>query len=320
IVNGPLSGKVTAHYGISGDTAIIEMAQAAGLELVPLELRNPMLTSTFGVGEMITDALNHGCRHIIICIGGSATNDGGMGMLQALGAKILDSDGNSLPGRGSSLSQVAKIKLDDLDPRLQECTIDVACDVDNPLYGPNGAAYVFAKQKGADHEMIEALDSGLRNYGSTLSDIAGQDISSMAGAGAAGGLGAALVAILHARLKPGIDVVLDTIHFDSIIEGAQLIITGEGHIDAQTLRGKAPIGVLRCGERAKIPVVAVAGQVDHMQELHKAGIAAIYPISDPSLSLAENMNQATAMSHLETTAVQIALQHLGSPTHSYKYK
>lgn len=307
-VHGPLGSIVTAHYGIAGDTAIIEMAQAAGLELVPQPLRNPMLTSTYGVGEMMIDALNRGCHRIIMCIGGSATNDGGMGMLQALGARTLDIDGNDLPGTGSSLAQVNEINLDNLDPRLHGCAIEVACDVDNPLYGPNGAARVFARQKGADDAMIEALDAGLRSYGELLSKIAGRDIATVPGAGAAGGLGAALVAILHANLKPGIDVVLDTIHFDTIIHGADLIITGEGHIDSQTLRGKAPLGVLRRALRAHIPVIAIAGQVDQRQQLLDAGFAAIYSISDPNLSLAENMRTDIAISHIAATSAMIARQ------------
>ncbi len=305
-VQGPLGYSVLAHYGIAADTAIIEMAQAAGLELVPPHFRNPMNTSTFGVGEMIVDALNRGCRHIIMCIGGSATNDGGLGMLRALGARIYDIYGNELPGSGSSLPQVAKINLDNFDKRLSLCSVDVACDVDNPLHGPNGAARVFARQKGADDTMIEVLDVGLQNYGELLRTITGRDIASLPGAGAAGGLGAALVAILHANLKRGIDVVLDTIHFDTIIQGAQLIITGEGHIDLQTLSGKAPLGVLQHGLKAHIPVIAVAGQTDHQQQLLEAGFTAIYTISDPSLSLADNMRSDIAMSHLSATSTMIS--------------
>ncbi len=305
-VHSPLGAEVTAHYGIVGDTAIIEMAQAAGLELIPPQLRNPMKTTTRGVGEMILDALNCGCRHIIMCIGGSTTNDGGMGMLTALGSRFLDINGRQLPGIGASLAKVASIKLERLDPRIKDCHIEVACDVDNPLYGPDGAAYIFARQKGADDKMIAALDRGLRNYGLILNKFTGIDIASMPGAGAAGGMGAGLLALLHAQLLRGIDLVLDAVDFDHIIKGSDLIITGEGHIDAQTLNGKAPLGVLRRGQRAGVPVIAVAGALSDEAELLHAGFSAIFPIADPSLDLAHNMDPTIATTHLIATATHIA--------------
>lgn len=297
-VHGPLGDTITAHYGIIGNTAVIEMAQAAGLCLIPQSRRNPMLATTYGVGEMVISALDHHCRHILMCIGGSATNDGGMGMLSALGAHFLDRQGMELDGTGQSLSAVGSIDLTHLDKRLYDCVLDVACDVANPLYGPTGAAHVFARQKGADDHMIEELDTGLRNYGALIDALTGKDISAAPGAGAAGGMGAGLLAIPGARLRPGIDIVLDAVNFDEIISDADLIITGEGHIDRQTLGGKAPVGVLRRGQRAGVPVVAIAGLVDDNDALLQAGFAAIQQISDPSLTLAENMRADIAAANI----------------------
>lgn len=296
--HGPLNDSVTAGYGLIGDMAVIEMAQAAGLCLVAQSQRNPLLATTYGVGEMILDALDHGVSHILMCIGGSATNDGGTGMLNALGARFLDCRGIELAGMGESLSKIHRIDLSQLDPRLHNCDFEVACDVLNPLYGPTGAAHVFARQKGADNAMIEALDEGLRHYGNLLNSLTGNNIAVLPGAGAAGGMGAALVAILRARLRPGIELVLDAVNFDAIIRGADLIITGEGHIDRQTLAGKAPLGVLRRGQCAGVPVVAIAGKIDDREALLKAGFTAVHQISDPGLTLAENMRADTAAANI----------------------
>lgn len=306
-VDGPLGQPVTASYGISGDgrLAFMEMAQASGLTLIPESDRNPLLTSTLGTGQMIKDALDKGCDTILMGIGGSATNDGGMGLLHALGARFHDSAGRELPPCGASLEKIETIELAGLDVRALRTRFLVACDVDNPLFGPDGAACVFAPQKGADPAMVERLDRGLRNYARAVSRSTGRDVADMPGAGAAGGLGACLAAFFNAGLKPGIELMLDAVGFDDIIAGADLIITGEGRLDHQTLHGKTPCGVLRRGQRLGIPVVAVGGAVCASDELLKAGFLATLPVVPGPCTLAEAMDSATARENISRTAEQI---------------
>lgn len=306
-VHGPLGDPVTARYGISGDgrTAIIEMAQASGLPLIPQEKRNPLLTSTFGTGEMIADALRRGCTTVLTGIGGSATNDGGTGMLAALGVKFYDSADKELTPCGGNLECIARIDVSGLMPEARRAQFIVACDVDNPLYGPRGAAYVFAPQKGADPAMVERLDSGLRVYADTVVRSVGRDVAMMPGAGAAGGLGAAFAAFLNASLKPGIEMMLNAISFDETIKGADLVITGEGRLDSQTVMGKTPAGVLNAASRQHIPVVAIGGGVTDSETLLNAGFAAVLPIVPGPVSLSEAMEADNARRNVSRTAQQI---------------
>lgn len=260
-VHDPLMREIEAVYTILADnrTAVIEMASASGLTLLSAAERNPMKTSTFGTGEMIADALGKACDRFLVGIGGSATNDGGMGVFSALGYRFLDRDGRQLPPCGESLAKVAGIDCSRVNPRLHEAVFTVACDVDTPFCGREGAAYIFAPQKGASAEEVEILDSGLENFASVISASLGRDISSVPGSGAAGGLGGAFLAFSDSRLKKGIDMVLDAIDFDSLIEGADAVITGEGRIDSQTFKGKTPFGVMCRARHKGIPVYAIGG-------------------------------------------------------------
>ena len=262
-VSDPLGRPVDASYVIldDGNTAVLEMSAASGLTLLTPAERNPSKTSTLGTGELIRDALDKGCRRFLIGIGGSATNDAGMGMLHALGYRFKDADGSELPPSGASMIRVASINVSSLHPALAEAEFVVACDVKAPLYGPDGAAYVFAPQKGADRDMVESLDLGLRNFADVSAVAMGYDYADAEGSGAAGGLGYAFRQFLGARLESGVDMVLDAICFDQIIESADLVITGEGRIDSQTVTGKTPYGVAQRAARYGIPVVAIAGQI-----------------------------------------------------------
>jgi glycerate kinase len=260
-VTGPLGERVKAFYGIlgGGETAVIEMAAASGLPLVPEGKRDPSKTTTYGTGELIASTLEHGLKKIIIGIGGSATNDAGVGMAQALGAEILDQNGKQIEFGGGSLDQIAEMNLENLDSRLNEVEILVACDVDNPLYGQDGATYVYAPQKGADKEMVEILDQNLRHFNQIAINELNKDPNQISGAGAAGGLGAGLVVFLDAELKAGVDIVLEIIDFEKRLKGVDLVITGEGRLDGQSIYGKTPVGVSRSAAKKDIPVIAVAG-------------------------------------------------------------
>ena len=316
-VEDPIGRTINASYVIleDGNTAVLEMSSASGLTLLTPAERNPMLTSTYGTGQLIDDAIGRGCRRFLVGIGGSATNDAGMGMLTALGYRFLDAEGNELPGAGASLSKVCGIDCTRVSQAVRDSEFIVACDVDSPLYGPDGAAYVFAPQKGADPDMVKALDDGLRQYADVVASYAGKipmhggpsctgetpimkDAASMPGAGAAGGLGYAFVAFFGARLQRGVDMVLDAVGFDSIIEGADLVITGEGRIDAQTLTGKTPYGVLQRASRQNIPVIALAGSVALDDS---SGFTAIRQITPPDMQLSEAMLPAVASANLRRT-------------------
>ena len=324
-VEDPIGRTINASYVIleDGNTAVLEMSSASGLTLLTPAERNPMLTSTYGTGQLIDDAIGRGCRRFLVGIGGSATNDAGMGMLTALGYRFLDAEGNELPGAGASLSKVCGIDCSGVSQAVRDSEFIVACDVDSPLYGPDGAAYVFAPQKGADPDMVKALDDGLRHYADVVASYTGKipmhggpsctgetsimkDAASMPGAGAAGGLGYAFVAFFGARLQRGVDMVLDAVGFDSIIEGADLVITGEGRIDAQTLTGKTPYGVLQRASRQNIPVIALAGSVALDDS---SGFTAIRQITPPDMQLSEAMLPAVASANLRRT-ISALLQHL----------
>ncbi|MCY9264719.1 glycerate kinase [Bacillus haynesii] len=289
-VTGPLGKPVKAAYGLLGDgkTAVIEMAEASGLHLVPPRQRNPLLTTTRGTGELILDAAEKGVSTIIIGLGGSATNDGGAGMAAALGAKFLNRDGEEIENGGGALVGIAKIDVSGLNPKLKHIQFEAACDVDNPLTGPRGASAVFGPQKGANSEMTALLDQNLKHYAAAVKAELGCEIDSIPGAGAAGGLGAGLCAFLNAELKSGVDIVLDTLSFSERIKGADLVITGEGKIDGQTVSGKTPAGVAKRARSENIPVIAFAGSLGEGCELvYDIGISALFSIV-PGISSLEN--------------------------------
>jgi len=295
-VTGPLGDKVTAFYGLLGDgsqTAVIEMAAASGLHHVPPELRDPKKTSTFGTGELIKSALDDGAKKLIIGLGGSATNDGGIGMMTALGVNFTDAQGNNIEPRGGCLKDIENIDLKYVDKRLADFKIMVACDVDNPLCGDKGAAAVFGPQKGADEDDIKSLDIGLRHYGSKLLEILNADVAEVPGSGAAGGMGAAFLAFTRATLKPGIQLVLDAVDLSSRVSGADLVITGEGRIDQQTIHGKTPMGVAQVAKKFNIPVIGIAGSLgDNHQVVVQCGIDAVFASTPKAMSLEEAMQDA----------------------------
>lgn len=311
-VADPLMRPIVARYGlVDGDTtAIIEMSAASGLPLLRSDERNPLFTTTYGTGQLIADALRRGARRILLGIGGSATNDAGVGMLRALGFRFLDSCGADVKTDGASLGSICSIDASEVMPLALETEFVVACDVNNPLYGERGAACVFARQKGADDAAIERLDSGLRQFAEVVRAYNGCDLSTLAGAGAAGGLGGGAMALLGARMERGIEMVLGAIGFDSLIEGSDLVITGEGCIDRQTLMGKAPSGVLSAASRRNIPVIAICGAVEPCDELAASGFAAIYPINEESVPLEIAMQPDVAAAVVRRTAAKIAQEFL----------
>lgn len=288
-VIGPALKQVKAKYGIiNGDTAVIEMAQASGITLLEAREMNPMIATTYGTGEIFKAVLDEGIRKIIIGIGGSATNDGGIGFAQAIGVRFLDSDANEVGYGGQQLSRIRKILLDKIDPRIQECNITVICDVQNPLTGEKGATAVYGPQKGATVEMLEELEKGMRNYASILSDTIGTDVDSISGSGAAGGLGAALLAFCGAKLKPGIETILDIVNFDKLIDDVDLVITGEGKIDGQSVYGKVPVGVAKRCKARSVKVVAIVGSIGSQAEnTYDFGIDSIMPTVNKDMSLEE---------------------------------
>jgi glycerate kinase len=269
-VTGPLGNKVKAAIGYinDGKTAVLEMAQASGLCLVPNGEKNPLAATSYGTGELLQIVLNKGIRDILIGIGGSATNDGGMGAMKALGVKFLDIEGRELFGSGASLESVHRIDISGLNPAVFESHITVICDVTNPLLGKDGATYVYGPQKGVKPSQLEKLDKGMANYIEVVENTLGKNIADVAGAGAAGGMGAALLAFLNAKLKPGIDVVLDTVNFDKLLDGASFVVTGEGNIDEQSIRfGKVPTGIMKRCAPKNVPVVVIAGGMGKGAEL-----------------------------------------------------
>lgn len=287
-VTGPLGNPVEGFYGLlpDGQTAVIEMAAASGLPLVPPEQRNPLLTTTYGTGELIRAALEAGCSKIIIGIGGSATNDGGMGMAQALGIGFYDDEGSELGFGGANLSRLSRIDLSKMNPALKKAQLIVACDVDNPLCGPTGASRVFGPQKGATPAIVKQLDAGLARLAGVIKAQTGKDILNMPGAGAAGGLGGGLVGLLGAVLRPGIDIVIDSTGLEEKIKGADLVITGEGRTDYQTARGKAPVGIARVAKKYNVPVIAFSGGLgEKYEEVYGAGLDAVFSIPPGPVTL-----------------------------------
>ena len=306
-VTGPLGQPVSAFYGLTGDgsTAVIEMAAASGLALVAPAERNPLVATSRGTGELILAALDAGARHLILGIGGSATNDGGAGMAQALGVALLDANGVALGDGGSALAELARVDLAGLDPRLAECRIEVACDVDNPLTGPRGASAIFGPQKGASPGMVATLDAALTHFARIVARDTGAEVADVPGAGAAGGMGAAMLAFLGARLRPGVEIVTEAVGLERAVVDADLVITGEGRIDSQTIYGKTPIGVARIAKRHGVPVIGLAGCLSADASVVCAhGIDAVFSVLYRPCSVDEALREAAA--NVEMAARNIA--------------
>lgn len=306
-VTGPLGEQVAGFYGLSGDgqSAFIEMAAASGLEWLPQHKRDPLITTSWGTGELIRHALDAGVQHIIIGLGGSATNDGGAGMAQALGAKLLDKQGEQIAPGGAALETLARIDISELDPRLFACRIHVACDVTNPLTGEAGASAVFGPQKGATPEMIARLDKALAHYAHIIARDLQREVLDLSGGGAAGGMGAALYAFCGARLRPGIEIVTDALALDKQLADADLLITGEGRIDSQTVQGKVPVGVAKIARRYNVPVIGIAGSLTaDVGVVHRHGIDAVFSVLYKICTLEEAL--ANAGENVRMTARNIA--------------
>jgi len=309
-VTGPLGEPVQAHFGILGDhkTAVIEMAKASGFDLVPPGRANPCKTTTYGTGELIRAALDENVSKIIIGIGGSSTNDAGVGMAQALGIRFLNKKGEDVGFGGQYLREISNIDMSGLDPRITDVEIEVACDVSNPLYGDNGAAYVYAPQKGADSQMVKKLDENLRHFSRIIKNEIGKDIQSISGGGAAGGLGAGLVAFLDAYLRSGVDIIIEVNKLKKKMGDVDLVITGEGKIDKQTVNGKAPIGVAKVAEDNNIPVIAICGSLGYEYELVlKQGIDAVFSIVKEPGTMEETIKNTPELLKITTEQIMRVL-------------
>jgi glycerate kinase len=297
LVHGPLMEETTADYGVFDDShAVIEMAKASGLPMVPAEKRNPLHTTTYGTGELIKAALDEGYRKIAIAIGGSATNDGGMGAMTALGVKFLDKAGNQLTGYGKDLGEVDSIDVSGLHTAVKETEFTVMCDVTNPLTGQNGATYTFGKQKGGTPEILEQLEKDMISYAGKLLELTGIDVDQIKGTGAAGGLGAALNVFLNANMKSGIETVLDLIQFDTLLEGVDLVVTGEGRMDWQSAFGKVPSGIgMRCKEKGIPAVAIVGGMSDGAEKIYEYGIESITTTIQGAMPIEEAMERSVEL-------------------------
>lgn len=305
-VTGPLGAPVTAEYGLlePDQTAVIEMATASGLYLIPSEERNPLLATTYGTGELIRHALDAGCRSFLLALGGSATNDGGAGMLQALGMQLLDSDGNSVGYGGGTLDRIASIDDSNWDPRIAESRFLIASDVQNPFIGPDGASRVFGPQKGASPEMVEQLEQNLMAWADIIAIKTGKRVHQLPGAGAAGGISGAFLAFFPASIKRGIDIVIEYSHLRDHLQAADLVITGEGQIDFQTASGKTPMGIAQEAHKLGVPTICLAGSVGRgIEALYEVGITSVHSIVTGPMSLQEAMSRASEL--LELTAEQV---------------
>ncbi|WP_395945654.1 glycerate kinase [Brevundimonas sp.] len=294
-VTGPLGAPVEAFFGVTGDgrTGVIEMAAAAGLMLIPPADRDPLAATSRGVGELILAALDEGVEHLIVGLGGSATNDGGAGLIQALGGRLTDADGADLGAGGGALDRLAHVDVSGIDPRIGGCRIDVACDVDNPLVGPEGASAVFGPQKGATPEMVAQLDRNLRRLAEVLRRDLAIDVADHAGGGAAGGLGAALFGVFGGRLRPGVEIVTEAVGLDALVRDADLVVTGEGRMDGQSVRGKTPMGVARVARANGKPVIGVAGCLgEGADRLHAHGVEAIFSVLTRACTVEEALAEA----------------------------
>lgn len=306
-VVGPLGNKVKAEYGIlgNGEIGVLEMASASGIHLVSLEERNPLITTTYGTGELIKACLDRGVKKLLIGIGGSATNDGGVGVIQALGGRFLDKEGNELGFGGGELEKLDRIDLTNFDRRLKDVVIEVACDVSNPLCGENGASYIFGPQKGASVEMIKILDNNLKHYAKVIKEQFGKDVLEIAGAGAAGGLGAGLMVFLNGNLKKGIEIVIEYSGLEKKVKNCDMVWTGEGSIDFQTQYGKTPLGVATVAKKYNKPVVALAGRVgDDIDILYEKGIDSIFGIMRGVTTIDEALKNGKE--NIERTSENIA--------------
>lgn len=306
-VHGPLETPVRAGYGMIRETktAIMEMASAAGIIIIGKDKR-PLDATTYGVGEMIKDAIGKGCRNFIIGIGGSATNDGGIGMLTALGYEFLDAEGKAVGIGAGALKYVASVRADKALPELKECSFKIACDVTNPLCGTNGATYIYGPQKGVTEDMRDELDAAMASYAKVTKACIGTDYAEKEGAGAAGGLGFAFLSYLNADLQPGIDLVLDAVEMEKTMEGADLVFTGEGRLDYQTAMGKAPVGIAKLAKKHGAKVIALAGAViEGAEKCNENGIDAFFPILRKIITLDEAMEPETAKQNMIKTTEQI---------------
>lgn len=307
-VTGPMHTPVDAYYGYlrETNTAVMEMASAAGITLVPDKEKNPLLATSYGVGEMIIDAIQRGCRNFIIGIGGSITNDGGIGMLKALGVRFLDEKGKDAGEGGQALAKVACIDLSGLNPLLKECHIQVACDVNNPLCGESGSTYVYGPQKGVTEDMKKTLDEAMAHFARVTSESLENDYMNTPGAGAAGGLGFAFLAYVGATLTPGIELILDAVGLEDELSGADVVVTGEGCLDFQTAMGKAPVGVAKLAKKYNARVVAFAGSVTkEATACNKEGIDAFFPILRGVCTLADAMDPVNARNNMIATVEQV---------------
>ena len=307
-VTGPMHTPVDAYYGYLKDTntAVMEMASAAGITLVPDSEKNPLLATSYGVGEMINDAIQRGCRNFIIGIGGSVTNDGGIGMLKALGVRFLDENDEDAGEGGQALAKVARIDVSGMNPLLKECHIQVACDVNNPLCGENGSTYVYGPQKGVTEDMKKTLDEAMAHFARVTSETLENDYMTTPGAGAAGGLGYAFLAYTGAALTPGIELILDAVGLEEELSGADVVVTGEGRLDFQTAMGKAPVGVARLAKKYNAKVIAFAGSVTkEATACNKEGIDAFFPILRGVCTLAEAMDPVAARNNMTATVEQV---------------
>ncbi len=307
-VTGPMHTPVDAYYGYLADshTAVMEMASAAGITLVPAEEKNPLLATSYGVGEMMNDALQKGCRNFIIGIGGSATNDGGIGMLKALGVRFLDENGEDAGEGGQALAKVEQIDVSGLNPLLKECRIQVACDVNNPLCGENGSTYVYGPQKGVTEDKKKKLDEDMAHFARITSKTLGNDYLDTPGAGAAGGLGFAFLSYIGAALTPGIELILNAVGLEQELSDADVVVTGEGCLDFQTAMGKAPVGVARLAKKYHAKVIAFAGSVTkEASACNKEGIDAFFPILRSVCTLAEAMDPVNAKANITATTEQV---------------
>lgn len=307
-VTGPMHTPVDAYYGYLKDTntAVMEMASAAGITLVPDSEKNPLLATSYGVGEMINDAIQRGCRNFIIGIGGSVTNDGGIGMLKALGVRFLDENDEDAGEGGQALAKVARIDVSGMNPLLKECHIQVACDVNNPLCGENGSTYVYGPQKGVTEDMKKTLDEAMAHFARVTSETLENDYLNTPGAGAAGGLGYAFLAYTGAALTPGIELILDAVGLEEELSGADVVVTGEGRLDFQTAMGKAPVGVAKLAKKYNAKVIAFAGSVTkEATACNKEGIDAFFPILRGVCTLAEAMDPVAARNNMTATVEQV---------------
>lgn len=307
-VTGPMHTPVDAYYGYLKDTntAVMEMASAAGITLVPDSEKNPLLATSYGVGEMINDAIQRGCRNFIIGIGGSVTNDGGIGMLKALGVRFLDENDEDAGEGGQALAKVARIDVSGMNPLLKECHIQVACDVNNPLCGENGSTYVYGPQKGVTEDMKKTLDEAMAHFARVTSETLENDYMNTPGAGAAGGLGYAFLAYTGAALTPGIELILDAVGLEEELSSADVVVTGEGRLDFQTAMGKAPVGVARLAKKYNAKVIAFAGSVTkEATACNNEGIDAFFPILRGVCTLAEAMDPVAARNNMTATVEQV---------------